>query len=71
MNMDSIGGSGLPAPSPLLGQHTEEVLEGLLGIATGELERLYSQGVLDENHKTCIFFLPNVRGSVPDNPGGV
>ena len=33
-------------PPPLLGQHTREVLAGLLGISDAELEQLRSQGVI-------------------------
>ena len=47
MNKDSNGGNGVPAPAPLLGRHTTEVLGGLLGIETGELEKLRAQGVLE------------------------
>ena len=37
----------LPAgPAPLLGQHTEEVLSGILGMASAELGRLVDKGVL-------------------------
>jgi len=41
------GGNEVPAPAPLLGQHTEEVLGGLLGIEPGELQKLRAQGVLE------------------------
>ncbi|MBI2506041.1 MAG: CoA transferase [Candidatus Latescibacteria bacterium] len=34
------------APAPLLGQHTGEVLRGLLGLAEGELEELRREGVV-------------------------
>jgi formyl-CoA transferase len=35
-----------PAPPPLLGQHTEEVLEGLLGYSPGELSELREEQVI-------------------------
>jgi crotonobetainyl-CoA:carnitine CoA-transferase CaiB-like acyl-CoA transferase len=42
--------SGTPVeyrlPPPLLGEHTEEVLTGLLGKSAAELERLRSNGVV-------------------------
>ena len=38
----------LPAnPAPNLGQHTREVLEGLLGYDTGEVDRLVAAGVVE------------------------
>jgi crotonobetainyl-CoA:carnitine CoA-transferase CaiB-like acyl-CoA transferase len=44
-------GSALPepivAPAPALGQHTREVCAELLGMATGEIERLIADGVLE------------------------
>lgn len=36
----------LQAPAPLLGQHTQEVLEGLLGLSAGEVEELRREGVV-------------------------
>jgi formyl-CoA transferase len=33
-------------PPPLLGQHTREVLAGLLGMSDAELEQLRSQDVI-------------------------
>lgn len=35
-----------PGPAPLLGQHTEEVLQGILGMASGEFGRLVDKGIL-------------------------
>ncbi len=35
------------APAPLLGQHTDEILTGLLGYSTAEVEALRKKGVLD------------------------
>jgi crotonobetainyl-CoA:carnitine CoA-transferase CaiB-like acyl-CoA transferase len=32
--------------SPKLGQHTNEVLEGILGVASAELDKLRSEGVV-------------------------
>jgi len=42
--------SGTPAsiagPAPLLGQHTEEVLSGMLGMGRGEIEKLKEDGAI-------------------------
>ena len=38
---------GLHRPAPLLGQHTDELLTGLLGLSPGELATLKEQGVLE------------------------
>jgi CoA:oxalate CoA-transferase len=42
--------SGTPAsiagPAPLLGQHTEEVLSGMLGMGRGEIEKLKEEGAI-------------------------
>ena len=35
-----------PRPSPLLGQHTEEILKGLLGLSDGEIEALRADKVV-------------------------
>ena len=34
-----------PAPAPRLGQHTDEVLSGLLGLPDGEIGRLHDRGI--------------------------
>ena len=47
MNKDSNDGNRAPAPAPLLGRHTTEGLGSLLGIETGELEKLHAQCVLE------------------------
>ena len=39
---------GVRSPAPLLGQHTAEVLRGLLGVSEEELEQLRRDGVLGE-----------------------
>ena len=39
--------SGYPHATPTLGQHTEHVLEALLGISTAEREQLEQSGALD------------------------
>ena len=36
----------ITAPPPLLGQHTEEVLRGLLGLTSAEVEQLRKEGVV-------------------------
>ena len=36
----------LSAPAPLLGQHTEEILRGMLGLAADEIEALRGAGVI-------------------------
>jgi 2-methylfumaryl-CoA isomerase len=35
-----------PAPSPAIGQHTDEVLAELLGMASGEIARLHDEGLV-------------------------
>jgi 2-methylfumaryl-CoA isomerase len=35
-----------PGPAPLLGQHTDEILAGVLGLGDGEIGRLHDQGVV-------------------------
>jgi 2-methylfumaryl-CoA isomerase len=35
-----------PAPAPLLGQHTDEILEGVLGLSTVEVGRLHDSGTV-------------------------
>ena len=37
---------GISSPPPLLGQHTDEVLGGLLGMEGDELSRLRQSGVV-------------------------
>jgi 2-methylfumaryl-CoA isomerase len=34
------------APAPRLGQHTDEVLSEVLGLAAGEIARLHDQGIV-------------------------
>ncbi len=37
----------LPAgPAPLLGQHTDEILSGILGLPDSEIGKLHDQGVV-------------------------
>ena len=40
------GGRLPPAPAPRLGEHTEEVLCGLLGLGSAEFGRLHDQGIV-------------------------
>jgi 2-methylfumaryl-CoA isomerase len=35
-----------PAPAPLLGQHTDEILSDVLGLSTGEVGRLHDSGIV-------------------------
>ena len=42
----SASGRLPPAPAPRLGEHTEEVLCGLLGLGSAEFGRLHDQGVV-------------------------
>jgi 2-methylfumaryl-CoA isomerase len=35
-----------PAPAPLLGQHTDEILAGLLGLSAAQIGRLHDDGVV-------------------------
>jgi 2-methylfumaryl-CoA isomerase len=35
-----------PAPAPQLGQHTDEILAGVLGLSPAEIGRLYDGGVV-------------------------
>jgi 2-methylfumaryl-CoA isomerase len=35
-----------PAPAPLLGQHTDEILGGILGLSAAEIGRLHDDGVV-------------------------
>jgi 2-methylfumaryl-CoA isomerase len=35
-----------PAPAPRLGQHTDEILAGVLGLGEGEIGRLHDQGIV-------------------------
>jgi 2-methylfumaryl-CoA isomerase len=42
----SAGGRVPPAPAPRLGQHTDEILAGILGLSGAEIGRLYDDGVV-------------------------
>ena len=35
-----------PAPAPLLGQHTDEILQGVLGLTDTDIGRLHDDGVV-------------------------
>ncbi|MDQ4104677.1 MAG: 2-methylfumaryl-CoA isomerase, partial [Actinomycetota bacterium] len=35
-----------PAPAPLLGQHTDEILAGVLGLSGAEIGQLHDEGVI-------------------------
>ena len=37
--------TSIPEPAPWMGQHTEEVLGGLLGLSGAEISRLVDEGV--------------------------
>jgi crotonobetainyl-CoA:carnitine CoA-transferase CaiB-like acyl-CoA transferase len=39
--------NGIPAPAPLLGQHTDEVLRGLLGCTEGEITAFRTSGAIE------------------------
>jgi crotonobetainyl-CoA:carnitine CoA-transferase CaiB-like acyl-CoA transferase len=39
--------AGYPRPSPVLGQHNDEVLDDILGLSAAEREALAADGVLD------------------------
>ena len=38
--------AGIPGPAPLLGQHTDYVVQELLGLSAAEAQRLGEEGVL-------------------------
>jgi crotonobetainyl-CoA:carnitine CoA-transferase CaiB-like acyl-CoA transferase len=42
----TAGAAGAPAAAPRLGQHTDEVLGGLLGYAPGRIAALRASGAL-------------------------
>ncbi|MGH3847797.1 MAG: CoA transferase, partial [Pseudonocardiaceae bacterium] len=42
----SVDGRVPPAPAPRLGQHTDEILAGVLGLSGAEIRRLHAQGVV-------------------------
>ena len=37
---------GSPLPAPRLGEHTDEILAGILGLSDGEIGRLHDAGVV-------------------------
>lgn len=37
---------GIRTPPPTLGQHTDEILRGTLGMTTGDIENLRGEGVV-------------------------
>jgi crotonobetainyl-CoA:carnitine CoA-transferase CaiB-like acyl-CoA transferase len=39
--------NGVPSPAPLLGQHTDEVLRGLLGLSASEIAALRTAGAIE------------------------
>ena len=42
----SASGQREPVPAPLVGEHTEAILAGVLGLAGAEIGRLYDDGVV-------------------------
>jgi crotonobetainyl-CoA:carnitine CoA-transferase CaiB-like acyl-CoA transferase len=44
---------GIHRPAPVLGQHTEEVLTGLLGLSAEEIARLREAGVIAVAEETA------------------
>ena len=40
-----------PKPAPYLGEHSEEVLAGQLGLASGEIARLIDRGIVATSDK--------------------
>jgi len=44
------GARSVPEPAPGVGQHTDEVLRGELGLSAAEVQRLRSTGVLGRSH---------------------
>ncbi|WP_132697143.1 CoA transferase [Rhodovulum steppense] len=42
----SAAGREPPAPAPLLGQHTEEILADVAGLPSGEIARLFDEGIV-------------------------
>ncbi|MFR9802241.1 CoA transferase [Pseudonocardia sp. RS010] len=40
------GPNGLRRPAPLIGQHTDEVMSGVLGLSTDAVAALYNEGIL-------------------------
>ncbi len=43
----TTGPNGVPAPAPLLGQHTDQVLATILGMSDAQIRRFRDRGVLD------------------------
>jgi 2-methylfumaryl-CoA isomerase len=43
-----------PAPAPVLGQHTEEILGDLLGLASGQIGRLMDAGVVAQGARPAV-----------------
>ena len=43
-----------PAPAPVLGQHTEEILGDLLGLGSGQIGRLMDQGVVAQGARPAV-----------------
>ena len=43
-----------PAPAPVLGEHTEEILGDVLGLGSGQIGRLMDEGVVSQGVRPAV-----------------